>query len=77
MDPSATISANHGHTLEVSLADLMAGSAIDYGIQGTADHPHTLSLSAEHFAMLQLGMQVTVATSTDAGHNHQVTLDCS
>jgi hypothetical protein len=77
MDPSATISANHGHAVTLPLADVMAGAGADYDIQGTADHPHTLSLSDEHLAMLQQGMQVTVASSTDAGHNHQVTLDCS
>ena len=75
-DPSVMITANHGHVLMVPLADVMAGVEVTYDIQGTADHAHTVTLDADHFAMLEQGIQVTVASSF-AGHNHQVTVACA
>lgn len=75
MDPSVMISANHGHALVVPLADVMAGVEVTYDITGTADHAHMVTLGPDHFAMLEQGIQVTVASSV-AGHNHQVTVAC-
>ena len=74
---SATIGTNHGHTLMVPAADVAAGTMQTYDIQGTSPHPHTITLTATDFAMLQAGMPVTVDSSLDARHTHQVTVMCA
>jgi len=74
-DPDIVIGMNHGHEMVVSLAEVMAGVQIDYDIQGTSMHPHTVTLTAEHFMMLQQGMEVMVVSS-NSGHTHTVTVSC-
>src|SRR4051812_9550123 len=41
----AAISANHGHAITVSAADVAAGVAKTYDIQGTAAHSHSVMVS--------------------------------
>ena len=72
-----SIGTNHGHTLEVSAADVTAGTEQTYQIQGTSPHPHTVTVTAAHFAMLQGGQSVTVVSSSDANHTHSVTISCA
>lgn len=74
---TVAISSNHGHTMTVSKADVMAGVQKDYNIQGSSAHPHTVTVTAAMFAMLQQNMQVTVKSSTDNGHPHDVTIKCA
>jgi hypothetical protein len=76
-DPDVEIGSNHGHELVVPLADVMAGVEATYDIQGTSMHPHSVTLTAEHFTMLQGGMQVMVDSSNDNGHTHAVTVSCA
>jgi hypothetical protein len=70
------IASNHGHALTVSAADKMTGAAKEYDIKGSADHSHTVSLSAEDFADLASGTILIMNSSTDAGHEHEVTITC-
>lgn len=74
---AAQISANHGHTLTVSAADVQAGVQRTYSIQGRSGHPHTITLNSSDFAALAAGNAVTVSSSFDAGHTHQVVVTCS
>jgi hypothetical protein len=76
-DPDVMIESNHGHELVVPLADVEAGVEATYNIQGTSMHPHSVTLTAEHFTMLQQGMQVVVDSSMDAMHTHAVTVSCA
>lgn len=76
MDPDVVIGANHGHTLVVSLAEVQAGVEVVYNIQGGSMHPHSVTLTAEHFTMLQQGMAVMVDSSVDAMHSHQIMVTC-
>jgi hypothetical protein len=73
---SATISANHGHALNITAADKMTGAAKDYDIRGTASHSHTVSLSAGDFAMLSSGDTVNVTSSVSQGHSHDLSIKC-
>ncbi|MCA9650513.1 MAG: hypothetical protein KC501_11430 [Myxococcales bacterium] len=75
-DPSVNIQNNHGHELVVPFADLEAGVEVVYDIQGTSDHPHTVTLGADHFADLLARTAVIVDSSTE-GHSHVVTIFCS
>jgi hypothetical protein len=71
-----SIGGNHGHVLTVSAADVAAGTTRTYDIQGSSLHPHTVTLTAEHFAMLAQNQQVSVRSTTDSGHAHTVTVSC-
>jgi hypothetical protein len=76
MDPSVMIATNHGHTLVVPLADVVAGAEVTYDIQGSSGHAHSVTLTAAHFTMLQGGTQVTVTSTLGDGHDHDVTVAC-
>ena len=77
-DPMAVIGFNHGHAfaMPITKEDVMAGQLKTYNIQGTSTHPHTVTVTAAMFAMLQQNMQVTVTSSVDDGHPHSVTIRC-
>ena len=72
----AAVATNHGHIMSVATADLMAGAAKTYDIQGSSAHHHTVALTAANFADLEAGKVVVVTSSTDAGHAHDVTVTC-
>jgi hypothetical protein len=71
------ISRNHGHSLVVTAADVAAGVAKTYDIQGAASHAHSVTLSAADFAKLAAGGSITVASTTDFSHSHGVTVTCA
>ena len=72
-----TIADNHGHTLTVPQADVTAGTARTYDIQGTSPHAHTVSLSAADFGLLSTTGTVIVTSSTGNAHTHMVTVRCA
>ena len=73
----SSISANHGHTLTVSSADVQAGAARTYSIQGSSSHDHMVTLTAANFASLQNNNSITVNSTNDDGHTHSVTVSCA
>ncbi len=77
---TATISANHGHVMTISSAELTAGNALTQDIRGTADHTHIVSLSAVEVVQIRDGQRVTTTSTTDASaafgtHSHVVTFN--
>jgi hypothetical protein len=75
---TATISANHQHTINVTFTDISAGVNKTYDIQGSADHTHSVTITAANFATLQSNPNGSImVTSSDAGHTHQVTVLCA
>jgi hypothetical protein len=75
--PTDTISANHGHALTVSQADVTAGALKLYSIMGTAAHDHSVTLTSNSFGTLKSGQSVTLTSTTNAGHSHNVTIICA
>jgi hypothetical protein len=73
----SAISANHGHLLTVTKADVAAGAARTYGIRGTADHSHSVTVTAAMFAGLKGNTAIMTASSSDSGHSHPVTVTCA
>jgi hypothetical protein len=73
---NVVIGANHGHVLVVSKADVMAGVAKTYHIQGTSLHDHTVTITAAQFAMLAANTSISTTSSTD-GHSHPITVMCA
>ncbi|HUG23571.1 hypothetical protein [Piscinibacter sp.] len=72
----AEISANHGHEVTIPDADLDATASQTYSIRGTADHDHTITLTAAMLAALKAGTSVVVSSSSAVGHMHDVTVSC-
>ncbi len=70
------ISQNHGHVIVVSSADLAAGVAKTYSIQGTSNHDHEVTITADQFAELSAGGEVTVLSTEGYWHQHTVTILC-
>lgn len=78
---NVVVTANHGHTLEIPLADILAGEPKSYNGQGpdlaggVPNHPHWMQFTAEDFATLQAGGTVIKVTCND-GHEHQYIVSC-
>jgi hypothetical protein len=77
-DITGSISANHGHSAQVTAAQITAANAVTLSIQGTAAHPHTLTLSQTDFTTLRNRQAVSRESSTDqsntfGNHSHTVT----
>jgi hypothetical protein len=74
-DPTATFSA-HAHTLDIPLADVLAGEDADYVAGG--GHTHPVAVSGGDFDGLAAGEEVVVMSGPGGmdGHTHMVTLVC-
>ena len=77
------IAQNTGHVLMVSKADVAAGVAKTYDIQGSdSTHTHQVTLSAADMQALQKNLRA-METSTagnaagQAPHTHQITVSCA
>jgi hypothetical protein len=62
--------------LTIAAADL--DSAVDkvYDIRGTAGHTHSVTLTVANLRLLKAGTAVTVTSSSEPGHSHQVQGSC-
>ena len=74
---TATIGANHGHSITVTAADITAGVDKTYDIKGTSAHPHAVTVSAAMFTMLKAGMAIMVTSTVGGAHTHAVTVTCA
>ena len=74
---NSQISQNHGHSLAIPAGDIEAGAGKSYSIKGSADHNHDLALTADDFAMIMAGSEVTITSTNDDGHTHEVTIRCT
>jgi hypothetical protein len=74
-DVSGTISANHGHVATITGAQITAAGALNLNIQGSATHPHTVTLSADEVRQIGARVQLTKMSSTDNNHSHNVTFN--
>lgn len=74
-DRVGTISANHGHQAVITNAQLTAGGEIDLDITGSADHSHTVRLTANDLDQIEAGQRVSKDTTTNSGHAHIVTFN--
>lgn len=72
---TATIGSNHGHSINVTMADISAGVEKTYDISGSS-HAHMVTITAAQFAMLAANTQVSVTSTTGTGHTHSVTIVC-
>ena len=71
------ITNNHGHVLVIPVADIAAGVERTYDIMGTSLHTHSVTITAEQFAMLQTNRSIMVTTSTTDSHTHGIEVLCA
>lgn len=71
----AVISMNHGHELQIPLADIEAGVETTYDATGTSGHCHEVILTAEDFATLRAGG--TVIKYSCNGGDHEYAISCA
>lgn len=74
---SSSISSNHGHSVLVSKSDVLAGVDKTYNITGTANHAHSITVTAAHFETLKKNQSVTVSSTNDGNHTHSVLIQCA
>lgn len=74
-DVTGSVSANHGHRVTVTAAQITAASTIMVDIRGDATHPHTLELTGDELRRIGQRQQVAKTSTTDAGHSHTVTFN--
>jgi hypothetical protein len=69
---TGSVTANHGHRAVIENAKLSAGLATQLDIRGDADHPHTISLTANQVMQIAARQRVSVESTTDDAHAHTV-----
>lgn len=74
-DKTGSITGNHGHSAVITSAQLTAGGQLSLNIQSSADHPHTVELTAAEVVSIRDGRQVAKTSSTSQAHNHTVTFN--
>jgi len=74
---ATAITSNHGHTLNVSSADIEAGTDKTYSIQGTSGHNHTIVVTEANFNTLKTAKSIRIESSRDSSHRHDVTVSCA
>lgn len=73
----STITANHGHSLTVSTADIQAAAQKIYSIQGSSGHNHEVTLTTANFNSLKSNSSITVNSTSGDGHTHSITVSCA
>jgi hypothetical protein len=74
-DKAGSISGNHGHTVTITAAELMAGNAVDLELTLGSGHTHRLRLTANQVATIAANQRVSQDSTTDGGHNHTVSFN--
>ena len=74
---NSSISANHGHSLTVSKDDVNNGVEKSYEIEGSASHPHTVTISSSQFNSLKSNTSISIDSTSNNGHTHSITVGCA
>jgi hypothetical protein len=74
-DKSGVVSANHGHVATVTAAQITAAGSVSLDIRGTADHTHSVELTAGEVQQIGTGTKVAKNSSNNASHDHTVTFN--
>ena len=72
---TVVIAANHGHMLQVAIADIQAGVDKTYELTG-GDHSHMVTITALQFGMLSGDQPISVRSTVEASHTHPITIGC-
>lgn len=79
---ATSVGSNHGHGLTLDIGQVIElmgathmGETVNLDIQGQSGHPHLISLIQEDLVSLLATQQLTLESSFDAGHSHEVIID--
>lgn len=72
---NGVVSANHGHTAQITAVQLSARNAVTLDMRGQADHTHSLTLTGDQVASAAAGQRVSMTSSNEQGHDHVVTFN--
>ena len=75
---SGAISANHGHAVTITAAELSAGGQLVLTLRGTAgvpEHTHSVALTAAEVVSIRDGARVSKVSSNTDAHDHTVTFN--
>lgn len=73
-DVRGVIGANHGHSVQITSAQISAGNAVTLGFSG-GGHAHSISLTAQQVSDIGAGRRVQGTSTSGAGHSHGVTFN--
>jgi hypothetical protein len=74
-DKAGSISANHGHTVTITAAQLTAAAAVSLQLTVGDGHTHGVTLSAAEVTQIAGSTRVSKESSSDTGHSHTVTFN--
>lgn len=74
-DKTGSITGNHGHVAVIRSAELTAGLQLTLNLRSSADHDHTVALSAAEVVSIRDGGRVSKTSSSEQAHNHTVTFN--
>ena len=73
-----SISANHGHSVVITSAQLTAGGQLTLSLGaavGVPNHNHSVTLTAAEVVSIRDGARVSKVSTTDDAHDHTVTFN--
>jgi len=73
---SPQIALNHGHTITVTLSDVVRGRPKTFLVTSNGEHSHSVSFSAQDLRAIREGGAAMVESSVSALHSHAITITC-
>ena len=74
-DKVGDISANHGHTVTITGAQLTAGGDVSLQLTEGSGHTHSVSLSGSEVVQIRGNTRVAKDSTNTSGHTHTVTFN--
>ena len=74
-DKVGDISANHGHTVMITGAQLTAGGDVTLQLTEGSGHTHSVSLAASEVVQIRGNTRVAKDSTNTSGHTHTVTFN--
>lgn len=74
-DEMGSISANHGHTVTITAAQLSAGGDVTLLLTEGSGHTHNVSLTGGEVVQVRDNQKVAKESTSSAGHTHTVTFN--
>jgi hypothetical protein len=77
-DKAGVISANHGHSVFITAAQMTAGNQVLLTLQGSSgvpEHTHQVTLTAPEVVSVSNGTRVAKTSTVNDAHDHVVTFN--
>jgi hypothetical protein len=74
-DKMGAISANHGHTVTITAAQLTAGGDVTLQLTEGSGHTHSVSLTGGEVVQVRDNQKVAKESTSNSGHSHTVTFN--